>query len=206
MHIALLTASPRTDGNSRALAAAFADGAADHTVTTVDLNTVTSGFLRDCRLCRDADGHCTIDDGYRDLVHDVLVPADAIVLATPLYFYGLPAVLKNVVDRLVCYLSAGYPRSAEVVAAMPGKRLALLLSSEEDNPALTTALRTQVQQLCRYLRQDFVAVVHGVGNRRGEVVADPRDPIAAARDLGRTLFDRHHTDYLLDTPRDTAVW
>lgn len=72
----------------------------------VDLNTVSSGgFLRDCRRCRTAEGECSIPDRYAQTITDVVAPADALVFATPLYFYGMAASMKNFIDRLVCYLS-----------------------------------------------------------------------------------------------------
>ena len=108
MNSVVLCASPRRDGNSRMLAEAFAEGAraAGDTVDLVDLNEVVSGLLRDCRTCRGSDGLCSIGDGYAELMHERLLPADAWVYATPLYYYGMAASLKNFFDRLVCYDSA----------------------------------------------------------------------------------------------------
>lgn len=208
MDVVVLSASPRPDGNSRALADALADGArgAGHRAEVLDLNQHASGFLRDCRACRGADGECTIADGYRELLFEHVLPADAIVYATPLYWYGMAASLKNWIDRTVCYLSASHPRSAEVMERMIGKRTALLISSEERYPGATHAVVAQIQEMARYLHQPFVGVVNGVGNRRGEVARDPADPLAAAARLGAELATLHHTDYRIDTPRPGAVW
>lgn len=208
MEIAVLAASPRPDGNSRALADALADGAreAGHDARVFDLNEHASGFLRDCRACRRADGECSIDDGYRALLFDHVLPAGALVYATPIYWYGMAASLKSWFDRMVCYTSASHPASAEVVAGLAGKRIALLLSFEERYPGVTLPVVAQVQEMARYMSQPFAGVVHGVGNRRGEVARDPSDPLAAARRLGAELETLHHTDYRLETPRPGAVW
>lgn len=191
------------------LAMSFREGALSrgHEVDVIDLNSaITGGFLRDCRVCRDPDGQCAIEDSYSEVIHKTLVPADAVVYVTPLYFYGVAAVLKNFFDRLVCYVSAGYPRSSEVIEGLKGQRSALLVSSEERHPGLLAGLTTQLQEMSRYLQQDFVEVVHGVGNRRGEIISDPMDPLAAARRLGTEIFTRHVSDYTVVSPRSGMVW
>lgn len=208
MDVVVLASSPRPDGNSRALADALADGArgAGHTARVLDLNERTRGFLRDCRACRGADGECTIADGYRELLFEHVLEADALVYATPLYWYGMAASLKNWFDRTTCYISASHPRSAEVMERMAGKRVALLISSEERYPGATLGLVAQVQEMARYLHQPFVGVVNGVGNRRGEVDRDPSDPLGAARRLGAELATLRYTDYRLESQRAGAVW
>jgi hypothetical protein len=62
------------------------------------------------------------------------------------------------------------------------------------------------QEFCRYNQCDFVGVVQGIGNKRGDVEADPAEPIASARRLGATLFSTLYTDYRMDTPRKGSVW
>ncbi len=209
MKVTVLSASPRPDGNSRALADALVRGAegAGHDARLFDLNAHTGGgFLRDCRSCRGADGECSIADGFRDLLFDHVLPADALVYATPLYWYGMAASLKNWFDRTVCYLSASHPRSGEAIEAMTGKRVALLIASEERYPGATLGTVAQVQEMTRYLDQQFVGVVNGIGNRRGEIARDPSDPLAAATRLGAELGTLRHTDYRLRSERPGAVW
>lgn len=92
------------------------------------------------------------------------------------------------------------------VAGLTRKRLGLLLSSEETNPAAALGVIAQMQEYARYMHSDLVAVVRGIGNRRGDVLRDPQNPIAQARDLGRTLFERLSTDYQIDTERPGSTW
>jgi multimeric flavodoxin WrbA len=208
MRIVILGASPRRDGNSWALADALARGAgeAGHDTELVDLNAAVGAFLRDCRRCRRPDGTCGVEDGYAALLHDRVLPADGLVYATPLYWYGVAGVLKTFFDRLFCYMSPSFPRAGEVNGSLPGKRSALLLSSEERYPTAAAAVVAQLQETARYLEHQFVDVVHGVGNARAEVRWDPQRPLDAAAALGRELFDRHHSDYRWSTDRPRRVW
>jgi putative NADPH-quinone reductase len=206
--IVVLCASPRPDGNSMAMSLALADGAreAGHEADIVELGTAMTETLRDCRTCRRPDGTCSIEDDFATLVHELVVPADATVYATPLYWYRMAASLKNYFDRLTCYIAASYPRRDEVVPALLGKRIALLLASEERYPAAGHGVTFQLQEIARYLRSPFVGVVNGIGNKRGEVRYDPDRPLDAARRLGAELFERHHSDYWMQAERPNAVW
>jgi multimeric flavodoxin WrbA len=207
--ILVVSASPRPDGNSRMLAEAFREGAeaSGHIVEIVEANEVMGGgFLRDCRKCRRPDGSCSIPDTFGDFVHNSLIGADGFVYATPLYYYGMAAIMKNFFDRTVCYISASYPRHDEVVEALVGKRSALLMSAEEQFPAANLGVVSQLQEIARYFHQPFVGVVNGVGNKRGEVRYDPEDPLAAARRLGERFFDVHYSDYSIYAERPNAVW
>lgn len=208
MDALIVCGSARRDGNSAALARAMAEGieASGHTAEVVFADAVLSGFLRDCRTCRRRDGACSIEDGFRDVFFDKLLPAQGLILATPVYWYGMSAQAKAFFDRMFCYVAASYPQSAEVVGALKDKRVGLALASEETFPTVSAGIVHQVQEYCRYARNTFVGVVHGHGNARGEVARDPRDPLAEARAFGSSFFAAKATDYQIDTPRAGRVW
>lgn len=208
MKVLALNASPRRDGNSSFLLDAAARGAesAGHEVTSLQLDDFVDGALRDCRTCRRTDGRCGIDDRYQTLLLEHIVPADGILIATPLYWYGMSGRLKTMFDRLFCHMSPGFPQSGAVLDGLPHKRVGVLIACEESYPGATLGLRAQFQELTRYLRQDLVDVVVGVGNSRGDVVRDPTDPLAAAASLGQRLFSARVADYRFDTPRAHSVW
>lgn len=208
MLVAILNASPRRDGNSRALADAAGVGAeaAGHSVDSIHLADHVEGLMRDCRHCRRADGSCSIEDGLEELLFERLLPADAWVYATPLYWYGMSGILKTLLDRLFCFAAESAARSDEVNTGLQGKRAAALISAEESDLGARLPLLHHLQELSRYLHHDFVGAVTGVGNRRGEVAADPDRPLDAARALGARLFEARVTDYRLDTERSSTVW
>jgi multimeric flavodoxin WrbA len=184
------------------------DGAAQagHETELVDLDEVLGGFLRDCRTCRGSDGECTIPDRYGEVLLESVLPADALVLATPLYWYGVSASLKAFIDRFFCFIASDYPRGEEVRERLVGKRSALVLSSEEDYRGAALGVIAQIQEMSRYLHHEFVGVVHGIGNSRGEVVRDPSDPLGQAQLLGARLGELRATDHRVDTVRPRVVW
>jgi multimeric flavodoxin WrbA len=206
--VLVLVGSPRKTGNSATLAEAAARGArlagADVALRFVDDHI--QSFLRDCRSCRQANGECGIADGYRGLFWDEFLPAQGVILCSPVYWYGLSAQAKAFFDRTFCYYAASYPRSAEVIGAMTRKRIGVVLASEETYPGAWLGIVHQMQEYARYTHSELVGVVHGIGNSRGEVVRDPAGPVSAAERLGRELFTGRYTDYRLDTARSGKIW
>ena len=80
------------------MAEAFADGATavGHEVSSVN---VTQANIHPCLGCIHCgyDGPCIQKDGMQTLRHQIL-SADMLVFATPLYYYGLSAQLKTLID------------------------------------------------------------------------------------------------------------
>lgn len=99
MKILVLTGSPRKNGNSNTLADSFIKGAteAGHEVVRFD-----SAFknVHPCIACNSCgmDGPCVFKDDF-EFVRDNIVTADAVVFATPMYYFGISAQLKAVIDR-----------------------------------------------------------------------------------------------------------
>ena len=208
MKALVLSSSPRRNGNSAILAEAVHAGLAEagHDATLLFADDFLKAFLRDCRKCRKPDGECAIEDGYRSVFLDQYLPADGFIAATPIYWYGMSAQLKAFYDRTFCYYAASYPRSAEVIEKMQGKRIGLALSSEETFPMVSGGIISQMQEFVRYTHCTFVGVVHGYGNARGDVLKDPCEPIKAAQRFGREFFTRHASDYQIDSVRPARVW
>ena len=99
MDILVLTGSPRKNGNSAHLAQRFIDGAteAGHNVTRFD---AAQSKVHPCLACHSCgmDGPCIFKDDF-DIVRRHIIPADMVVFATPMYYFGISAQLKAVIDR-----------------------------------------------------------------------------------------------------------
>jgi len=179
---------------------------AGHDAELVHLDDHVQHFLRDCRRCRDAAGRCTIDDGFEALLRERVVPTEALVIGTPLYWYGIAGQLKTFFDRLFCYIAASEPDADIFVQGLIGKRIAVTVASEESYPGASLAVIHELQEYSRYTHSQFVGVVQGIGNRRRDVLRDPTDPLGRARDMGRRIAELRSTDYRLDTERPSSTW
>lgn len=206
--VAIFCTSPRRNGNSRLMAEAFAEGVeeAKNEPILVHVPDYVREMLRDCKECRRPDGSCAIDDRFRELLTEIALPADGWAYATPLWWYGVSAHLKNFLDRIFCYMSVAAPEQERVFRELPNKRCAVLMSAEENNLAARLGVLGHMEELCRYLYHDLAGFVVGVGNSRGDVKEDPSKPLDHARELGRRMFEIKEKNYFLDTDRPKKVW
>lgn len=97
--ILILAGSPRKGGNSDLLCDAFARGAreAGHNIEKVYVHEQKISGCMACYVCRGTDVCMQKDDMSAILAK--LVVADAVVLATPVYFYSMDGQLKTLIDR-----------------------------------------------------------------------------------------------------------
>ena len=98
--VLIVSASPRKNSNSEALALSFAEGAraAGHEVEFVSLRGKTVSFCRGCFVCQEK-LRCVIHDDADEICRKA-VSADVLVFATPIYYYEMSGQLKTLLDRL----------------------------------------------------------------------------------------------------------
>lgn len=97
--VLVISTSLRKDGNSETLAKELVKGAkeAGHQVELVNLHNKFIGFCIGCLACQKT-GSCVIHDDANALIQKMVI-ADAIVFATPIYFYGMSGQMKTLLDR-----------------------------------------------------------------------------------------------------------
>ncbi len=99
MKILVLTGSPRKNGNSNTLAENFIKGAkeAGHSIVRFDAAFKNVHPCTGCNSCG-MNGPCIFKDDF-EFVREHIVDADMVVFATPMYYFGISAQLKAVIDR-----------------------------------------------------------------------------------------------------------
>lgn len=108
MHILVLNGSPRANGNTAKMIAAFRDGAqsAGNTVTVFAVCRKDIHGCMACEYCHTkGNGQCMQKDDMQE-IYDVLNDADMLVLASPIYYHGISGQLKCVIDR---FYATAYP-------------------------------------------------------------------------------------------------
>ena len=119
MKILVITGSPHKKGTSALLADNFIAGAleAGHEVFRFDtIFQVTQPCLA-CYYCRKNNHKCIQEDDM-ELVWDKLIAADMVVFVTPVYYFGMSAQLKKVIDRFFAIndLLRSKPKKAVLLA------------------------------------------------------------------------------------------
>ncbi len=103
MKILLLNGSPKgSRSNTYRLASAFVGGISDAAQTEVRECTVSKLDIKPCLGCfacwNKTPGKCCMNDDMTQTIEDMLW-ADTIIWSFPLYYFSVPAPLKNLMDR-----------------------------------------------------------------------------------------------------------
>lgn len=102
MKILVLNGSPkREQSDTLHLTRAFLAGMNEHAAQELRLIHVIDRhveFCTGCFACMRNGGRCFHDDDMREILNEIL-DSDLLIWSFPLYAYGMPAALKNVLDR-----------------------------------------------------------------------------------------------------------
>ncbi|MFC1977541.1 flavodoxin family protein [Chloroflexota bacterium] len=99
MKILGLSCSPRKSGNTEILVAEALDGARNEGAE-VELFSVSGKDIKPCDGCQSCieTSKCHIKDDMQTIYRE-LEAADGIIFGTPIYFYGMAAQAKAIMDR-----------------------------------------------------------------------------------------------------------
>lgn len=176
-----IAGSPRRHGNSDRLLTAALDGAreAGAEVRTLVAADVALKHCLGCNACSLA-GECIQHDG-GPAVYESIDAADAIIVASPVYFAGVPSVLKALLDRMQPYWARTYVLKRPRPKRRPG---AVLIARGGGDPYGAEHAEASVRSVLAVLDIDVLGVVRAVGvDEPGDVEAHPGS-IAEARSLG----------------------
>lgn len=100
-NILVISSSPRKNGNSDTLCDEFVKGAkaAGHAAEKIRLSEKTINYCTGCCSCVGGTSSCIQNDDMAE-IFDLVLAADVIVLATPVYFRSFNAQMKTFIDRI----------------------------------------------------------------------------------------------------------
>ena len=100
MNILILSGSPRKGGNTDLLVEAFVKGASQkYNVEVVSVHDYKVNPCMGCNACFKSDGNTCAQKDDMPQIYEKAALADMLVIASPVYFYGLSAQLKSIIDR-----------------------------------------------------------------------------------------------------------
>lgn len=152
-----LGGSPRRGGNTDMLLGAFLAGARQAGAATQVLNisALQIAPCDDCGGCTQ-DGECVVKDDFQN-VEDAIIAADVIVLSAPLYFAGLPAQVKCLIDRSQCQWVRKYclHLPLRLSHSRRSRRQGILLSAAGDPHANFAGMRQTVRYFFNVYEADY---------------------------------------------------
>ena len=190
--VVFLHGSPRKAGNTRALAelameALAARGVASEAIDVPRLEYRHPGCVS-CYQCQQGeDFRCHVDDELARTVA-TLPRYDALVVATPVYWFSQPAQLKMFVDRMFSLVKID--EDGNVFSPLRGKVLALFATAggeeEENVDILVKQWRIPAERMAMPFLTCLFPFCHFPP---GEAAGDP-ESAARARDFGDRLAAR----------------
>lgn len=175
--IIVLVGSMRKGGNTDLLAQAFTEGAGKN--NDVEIVSVADYKVNPCIGCNSCftrkENKCFQNDDM-GVIYEKLRSADVVVIASPVYFYGISAELKAIIDRLHT------PMRNEFKI----KKLGLLLVGAASLPNLFDAIKLQYQMVLDFFHLENVGMilVRGVKDK-GDI--EGNEALKQAYELGLSI-------------------
>ena len=177
MNIVVIEGSPNRDGSSNLLASELIRGAeeAGHIVHTVDAARADIAPCTGCIHCGYNEPCVQKDD--METIRPQILDADMLTFVTPLYYYGMSAQLKTLIDRFCAF--NGQIQSKRMKSAL------LAVAWNADNWTFD-ALEAHYKTLVRYLNFRDQGMILGRGCGTPSMTRASRFPGLAYK-LGRGL-------------------
>lgn len=181
--ILILKGSPKEKGNSSILAEQIASGAkaGDAVVESYVLHYMDIRPCDACDICQGSeDAECIIQDDMQ-ILYPKLKQADAIVIASPIYWFTMSAQTKLCIDRW-------YALESPNGSALRGKQFGIALTYGDTDPFTSgaiNAIRT-FQDMFRYIGANIAGIVYGSALEAGDIQAN-QNLLEQAYKLGQKL-------------------
>ena len=176
-NIVVVTGSPRAGGNSETLADSFIEGARGNgnTVSVFHAGRMNIRGCLDCKYCFSHNGECMQKDDMQD-IYPALRQADVLVLASPVYWYGMTSQMKAVIDRMF----AGCKKP------FPFKSIAMLLVCGDTDIGAAAPAIEHFKAISHYMKWENIGIILQEGvHEPGEICG--KLSLSQARDLGKSI-------------------
>ena len=174
--IVVLSGSPRNNGNTQRLVQAFAKGASEHNeVKVISITDYKINPCLGCNTCFVREGNQCFQDDDMAKVYESLQKADILMIASPVYFYGISAQLKAIIDRLHTPMRNTFPI----------KKLGLLMVGAATLPELFDSILVQYRLILRFfhLEEAGMVLVRGAKDK-GDIT---EESLQEAYELGKSI-------------------
>jgi multimeric flavodoxin WrbA len=151
MKILLLNSSPRINGNTKTALSEIIQGIQsknkDVEAELLDITQLKLSGCINCNNCKENGGICIIPDD-SNMVVQKIYDSDVIILGTPVYYWGMNAQLKMVIDKLYC---------KDDQLRQQKKKLGVVAVGEAnvDDPQYQLIF-SQIEYICNYMGWNFI--------------------------------------------------
>jgi multimeric flavodoxin WrbA len=177
MKVTVITGSPHKKGTSALLADKFIEGAKEegHEVFRFDAAFENVKPCLACDYCSSHDSECVHKDSISKL-SDKLLTTDLVVFVTPVYYYGMSAQIKAVIDRF-------HATNAKLAG---NKKAMLLATSYGSDDGTMEALEKMYESMLGFLNWEDAGKILATGCPVREIIEQTNFP-NQAYELGKFI-------------------
>jgi multimeric flavodoxin WrbA len=184
-----ISTSPRRHGNTEILLDEVLRGAQDAggSVEKIVLNNMKIGPCRECEQCIET-GHCVVQDDMQT-VYGKLIETDRLAFASPIFFMGLCAQAKALVDRSQAFWIKKYVRKENVVPPdrMPRRKGLFISVGGTRGEKLFNCAQITMKYFFDVLEMEYADdLTFGRIDAKGEIASHPT-ALEDAYEAGRRL-------------------
>ncbi|MEQ8155599.1 MAG: flavodoxin family protein [Clostridiaceae bacterium] len=177
-NVLVISTSLRKGGNSDTLAEELIRGAKDAgaNVEKISLEGKTIGFCKGCLVCQKTQ-KCVIKDDSDNIAQKVK-NADAIVFATPIYYYEMSGQMKTLLDRLNPLFPSDYAfREIYMIAT----------AADESLESVDVAVKGLEGWIACFDKAKLSGVLRGVGVADIGVIQHHEKLMSEAYEMGKAI-------------------
>ncbi len=183
MKIVAILGSPRKKGNSatlarKVLAAAEAQGAESEVYL---LNAMKYKGCQGCNSCKTETDYCVVQDDLT-AVYESIRSAEALLLASPVYFGEVSGQLKSFLDRFYSYIDANFQSRLQ-----PGKKSVFILTQASPDETEYQNIYPRVEIWLKFFGFTENYLLRASGVRDMEEVDNKPEVLRQAEEIGRQI-------------------
>ena len=180
--VLVLKSSPRKHGNSTLLADQAIKGAREmgSEVEEILLDRMKIRPCNACDKCRSGERNCVVRDDMQT-IYPKLLEAEAIILASPIYYFTFSAQLKLCIDRW-------YALERPDGNLLKGKPVGILLTYGDTDLYTSGGINAihTFESIFAYIGCSIAGAVYGTANKPGDITGQ-KDLMEKAYELGKAL-------------------
>lgn len=185
-----LACSPRKNGNT-AILARQALAAAESAGCGTELLHLADYRYAPCRACNGCftTGRCVLEDDAA-LIFEKILAADRLILAAPVFFMGICAQAKMLIDRVQQFWAAKYLLKQEIIPdqkTRPARRGILISCGGTAQPRLFDGTMQVVKIFFKMLAIELSAALCYAGVDEAGAILKKKDALAEVAETARKL-------------------
>jgi multimeric flavodoxin WrbA len=190
LYILGLSGSPRRHANSETLLDEALRGAAEAGAETDKIIASTFKKLRPCINCAQClkTGVCRVKDEMQE-IYPLLDRADGLVVASPIYFMGVSAFLKTLIDRCQCYWSRKYVLRQPIFPDNPNRiRKGIFISTGgHDKPVIFKGAKMTIRSFFDVLEVSYLDEYFAMNMEEPTDILNVEGALSTVYEMGRHL-------------------